>query len=119
MPEGNFLFLKINLAVKTEVDDAYNKIYSKFNQIDIVVNAATVFNDKDISGTIQSNVIGVMNSTISAINYMSKHTGGNGGHIIQISSLAGLRTIPLAPVYSSSKISVIQFTKCLGVGISR
>lgn len=50
--------------------------------------------------------------------YMSKENDGEGGHIIQLSSIAGINTVPLVPIYCSAKHAVIAFTKCFGVSFS-
>jgi len=43
------------------------------------------------------------------IDYMGKHKGGKGGTILNMSSLAGVTSVGLLPVYGSSKYAVIGF----------
>lgn len=47
--------------------------------------------------------------------YMSKENNGEGGTIVQLASVAGITTIPLIPIYCSSKHAVIEFTRGFGV----
>ena len=57
----------------------------------------------------------VVTCTITAINKMGKHNGGNGGVIINICSVLGIVGIPCFPVYSATKHGVYGFTKALKV----
>jgi len=40
---------------------------------------------------------------------MGKHKGGKGGTILNMASMAGVTSVGLFPVYSSSKYAVIGF----------
>jgi NAD(P)-dependent dehydrogenase (short-subunit alcohol dehydrogenase family) len=83
---------------------------SKFNRLDILVNNAGVsmrgnFSDlkPEIFKTIFStNVFGAVNTTIPAI----KHLRLTQGSIVFISSLAGIRGLPLTSAYCSSKMAL-------------
>ena len=49
------------------------------------------------------------------VDLMSKKKSGNGGFIVNISSVAGLDSCPYAAVYAASKHGIIGFTRSLGV----
>lgn len=51
------LYIKTNVADSASVEAAYKKTLSVFGRLDIVINAAAIFNDKKISETIDINVV--------------------------------------------------------------
>lgn len=58
----------------------------------------------------------VINSTILAVKHMHKDTGsGQGGVVVNISSVVGLDPLFLLPVYSASKEAIISFTRAFSV----
>lgn len=59
-----------------------------------------------------------MHSTITAMKYMSKDKNGNGGHIVQIASIAGLNPFDMCPIYCASKFAIVGFSRSLGVSES-
>lgn len=46
---------------------------------------------------------------------MHRETGGNGGVIVNISSVVGLDPVFLLPVYSASKEAIVAFTRAFSV----
>lgn len=61
--------------------------------------------------TLQINLVSVISGTYLGLDYMSKQNGGEGGVIINMSSLAGLMPVAQQPVYSASKHGIIGFTR--------
>lgn len=59
--------------------------------------------------------MGVINTTLVAMKYMSKDTVGHGGIIVNVSSVLGLTTIPSVPTYVATKHAVLGFTRSLAV----
>ncbi|KAG8453814.1 hypothetical protein GDO86_000443 [Hymenochirus boettgeri] len=78
-----------------------------------MVNNAGVNNEKDWEKTINVNLTSVIRGTYIGLEHMSKKNGGQGGVIINISSLAGLTPAAYQPVYSASKHGVIGFTRSI------
>lgn len=58
---------------------------------------------------IEINAIGTMNGTVAAIEAMTA-ASGQGGHIVNIVSLAGLSAVPGEAVYAASKHAAIGFS---------
>jgi 15-hydroxyprostaglandin dehydrogenase (NAD) len=56
-------------------------------------------------------LVSVIDATYLGLDYMSKQNGGDGGIIINMSSLAGLVPVAQHPVYCASKYGVIGFTR--------
>lgn len=46
---------------------------------------------------------------------MQKDTGGKGGVIVNVSSVAGLHSISQFPVYSATKHAVVSFSRSFSV----
>ena len=46
---------------------------------------------------------------------MGKYKGGNGGVIVNMSSVAGLEGIPIAPIYGGTQYAIVGFTQSLKV----
>ena len=46
---------------------------------------------------------------------MGKDTGGKGGVIVNVSSVAGLQAIPDYPIYSATKHAIIGFSRSFAV----
>lgn len=59
--------------------------------------------------------IGLINTSLIALNAMSKSNGGHGGIIVNIASVTGLVTLPGIPFYNASKHGVIGFTRTMAV----
>lgn len=62
----------------------------------------------------------LVTSTLKALKVMRKDTGGKGGTIINISSVAALdQPSPSYFIYCGSKSAVLQFSNCIGVSIMK
>ncbi|KAL0841855.1 hypothetical protein ABMA28_014094 [Loxostege sticticalis] len=85
--------------------------------LDVLINNAGIMNDSlaTYKKEIEINVTALVTGTIKAMEMMRKDEGGNGGTIINISSVAGLCQLPLLPVYWATKSAVLQFSNCMGL----
>ncbi|KRF98546.1 fat body protein 2 isoform X2 [Drosophila tropicalis] len=113
-PTQSVMIIKMDVANRKGIEATYEEIVKTFGSIDIVVNVAGIFNDKDVQRTLLVNLGGIMNSTLSALQYMNKENGGNGGLIVNMSSVVGLDPMFIIPVYGATKAGIINFTRCLG-----
>ncbi|KAL7733496.1 hypothetical protein ACLKA6_004966 [Drosophila palustris] len=113
-PTQSVMIIKMDVANKKGVEASYEEIKKTFGSIDLVVNVAGIFNDKDVQRTLLVNLGGIINSTLSALQYMSKENGGNGGLVVNMSSVVGLDPMFIIPVYGATKAGIINFTRCLG-----
>lgn len=64
------------------------------------------------SGLLQT---GVIHSTLIALEYMDKSKGGQGGMIVNISSVIGVQPNGMFAIYSAAKSGLIAFTRALAV----
>ncbi|NWI59907.1 PGDH dehydrogenase, partial [Calyptomena viridis] len=83
------VFIQCDVTDQEQLKGAFKKVIEHFGRLDIVVNNAGVNNEKDWESTIQTNLTSVIRGTYLGLEYMRKGNGGNGGVIINISSLAG------------------------------
>lgn len=141
--EQNIILLIADITKRDSIEKLFKELIEKFQRIDIVVCGAGILNEKNPTATINVNVVcislftdsiisklttecrskpkelrfqlGVINTTLVAMDYMSKDNDGLGGLIINISSVAGLTSFPGAPSYTASKHAIIGFTRSLSV----
>ncbi|XP_040554867.1 15-hydroxyprostaglandin dehydrogenase [NAD(+)] isoform X1 [Gallus gallus] len=83
------VFIQCDVTDTEQLKGAFKKVIEHFGRLDIVVNNAGVNNEKDWESTIQINLTSVIRGTYLGLEYMRKGNGGDGGVIINISSLAG------------------------------
>lgn len=118
-------------AVKVDVTDAqqvaamFDTALGQNDKIDVIINNAgidhfpaplTEVDDAMFMKNIQVNLAGVWYCMKNALNHMTRH---GGGHIINIASVAGLRSAPMISAYSASKHGVIGLTKSAAVEYAR
>lgn len=105
------LFIQCDVADQEQLKDTFRKVVDHFGRLDILVNNAGVNNEKNWEKTLQINLVSVIGGTYLGLDYMSKQNGGEGGIIINMSSLAGLMPVAQQPVYCASKHGIIGFTR--------
>jgi len=108
----------VEFDLSKNVAEQAKVIFENIDRIDILINNAgklvnkpfTELTHEDISNCYQVNVIGVMETTQAAVPKMI----GNGGHIVNISSIGGFQgSVKFAGLsaYSTSKAAVCSFTE--------
>ncbi|MHA1416849.1 MAG: 2-C-methyl-D-erythritol 4-phosphate cytidylyltransferase [Candidatus Heimdallarchaeaceae archaeon] len=91
-------------------------LFTKVGHFDILINSARILvpskimdtNEQIISDTINTNLIGVINTCRLAPRYMKK-----GGHIINIGSSSAYRGRAGYALYSASKAALVNFSQAL------
>uniref|UniRef100_A0A2R9C7D0 15-hydroxyprostaglandin dehydrogenase [NAD(+)] n=1 Tax=Pan paniscus TaxID=9597 RepID=A0A2R9C7D0_PANPA len=81
------LFIQCDVADQQQLRDTFRKVVDHFGRLDILVNNAGVNNEKNWERTLQINLVSVISGTYLGLDYMSKQNGGEGGIIINMSSL--------------------------------
>jgi short-subunit dehydrogenase len=59
-----------------------------------------------------------INSTLKSFDMMGADKGGSGGTVVNVSSLLALKRTPHLPVFTSTKLAVLQFSNSIGVSIT-
>jgi len=107
----NVIFIKTDVTRKEQVKSAFAEVISKFEFIDFVVGSAGIVREKDYELTLNVNLIGLLHTIYTAMEYMDKEKG-RGGTIVSLASVAGLDGFYGMPAYSASKYAVIGLNKC-------
>ncbi|XP_017126755.1 alcohol dehydrogenase 1 [Drosophila elegans] len=112
-PNTDIFYQKVDITQKSNIEAAYKETAQRLGHFDVVVNGSGLMNDRLVELTIQINLLGVINSTLTALEYMDKAKGGRGGLIVNISSVAGLQPTALMAIYSAAKSGVTTFTRAM------
>ncbi|XP_034062526.1 15-hydroxyprostaglandin dehydrogenase [NAD(+)]-like isoform X3 [Gymnodraco acuticeps] len=86
--EQSTLFLHCNVESEEEIKAAFQKTLAKFGRIDILCNNAGILNEVEWEKTISINLVAVVRCTYLALEHMNKMTGGQGGVIVNMASMA-------------------------------
>ncbi len=114
----NFLPLQVNLTDEDSVCKAIHTTHQTFKAIDVVINNAGYgvggsieeLTDQETRQNFDVNVFGTINVIRSVMPYLR---GQKSGHIINISSIAGIAGGTGWPIYSATKFAVIGLSEVL------
>lgn len=106
----NVISVCCDVSIISEGERLVKEAIDKFGRLDMLINNVGVsmrgnfaeLNPEVFKSVFESNVYGVVNPTIPAIPHIRKTKGS----IVFISSLAGIRGLPLLSAYCSSKMSL-------------
>jgi len=115
LEKERILVEKLDVRDYSNWEDLINKTLNKFSKIDILINNAGIMNSdyiwnmkvEDIQNEIDTNLKGVVIGSMIASKIMIKQ---GHGHIINISSLAGIAPIPGISIYTATKFAVRGFS---------
>ncbi|XP_070160986.1 15-hydroxyprostaglandin dehydrogenase [NAD(+)]-like [Polyergus mexicanus] len=96
-----------------ELTACFDKAIESFGTLDIVINSAGIMNDAEWEQMVDVNYKGIVRGTILGLNHMGKHKGGKGGTIVNMSSIVGLQSNPIAPIYAGTQFAIVGFTLSL------
>src|SRR4051812_21008250 len=114
----NLLIVKLDVTKQTDADTAVNAAVEKFGKIDLLVNNAANFlagffeelTQEEIMQQLNTSLVGPMIVTRAVLPIMRKQRSG---HIIAISSTAGLTSLEFCSAYSASKFGLEGFIQAL------
>jgi NAD(P)-dependent dehydrogenase (short-subunit alcohol dehydrogenase family) len=125
------LFVKLDVASRAQFADAAARVEEHFGTVHVLVNNAgvSVFGPTDEASYADYDWImgvnfgGVVNGLVNFIPRIKRH--GEGGHIVNVASMAAFISGPQAGIYTASKFAVRGLTECLrynlaphGIGVS-
>ncbi len=107
-----------DLSKKDSIDTVTKEIKNDFNQIDIVINNAGVISGKSINDLSYDELKLTFDVNLLAIVWLTKQflpemISRNEGHIVNVSSVAGLVAAPKMGDYCASKFGVVGFSDAL------
>jgi 3-oxoacyl-[acyl-carrier protein] reductase len=114
---GQAIAVQGSVAKKADIERLFAETRKAFGQIDILVNNAGIYefgsleqiSEDHFHKQFNTNVLGLILTTQEAV----KHFNGDGGSVINISSVVGVNPLPNAAVYSATKAAVDAVTKSL------
>jgi NAD(P)-dependent dehydrogenase (short-subunit alcohol dehydrogenase family) len=118
------LIVPTDVSVWPEVERLAAAAVERFGRIDTWVNDAALFYDgpvetmtvEDMNRVIQVNLMGQMHGVKAVLPYMMRE---GQGVIINVSSVEGVRGIPLQAAYAASKHGVKGFTEAFRLELAR
>jgi len=121
--DENLLIVKLDVTKQSDADAAVNAAVEKFGSIDVLVNNAANFiagffeelTQEEIGQQLQTSLIGPMIVTRAVLPLMRKQRSG---HIISISSTAGISSLEFCSAYSASKFGLEGFMQALQTEVS-
>lgn len=110
-----------DMNIESDVENIIKTTIDNFAQLDVLINNAGVLGSGTIESTsleqydrvMNTNVRGPYHLTMLAIPHLIK-TKGN---IINVSSVAGMRSFPNVLAYCMSKSALDQFTRCVALEV--
>lgn len=123
---GQSLFAHaVDVADADSVKNLFAKAMQQLGGLDVVINNAGIdhdpkpmheLSDDDFDRNIAVNLKGVWHCMRGAIACMAPN---GGGHVINVASVAGLRSSPMISAYSAAKHGVVGLTKSAAVEYAR
>ena len=117
--EGAVLAVHCDVSNPAQVQSAISKVDSLFGRIDALVNNAGIAVFKPIGETsfeewrsvLSVNLDGAFLCSQACVPIMRRTSAQDGGAIVNIASISGLRASTLRVAYGTSKAAIIQLTK--------
>ncbi|MEN9349091.1 MAG: hypothetical protein RL372_69 [Bacteroidota bacterium] len=110
--------IKLDVTVDTEIKSSVAQTMAHFGQIDVLVNNAGIgyfgsieeSEDAEVRKMFEINVFGLAKMTQEVLPHMRKQRSG---HILNIASIAGLRSFPGVGFYNATKYAVDGLSEAL------
>ncbi|XP_069966549.1 3-oxoacyl-[acyl-carrier-protein] reductase FabG [Bactrocera oleae] len=114
--------LVIPADVTTDAEKIIKTTIDKFGQLDVLVNNAGFGEAGSILNIDVDQFDRVLNTNLRAVflltKYAAPHLIKTQGNIVNVSSVAGLRSFPGLSVYCTSKAALDQFTRCIALDLA-
>ncbi|KAJ8041617.1 15-hydroxyprostaglandin dehydrogenase [NAD(+)] [Holothuria leucospilota] len=109
------MYHKADVTSDSDMENAFEKTVQHFRQLDVVCNNAGIGDESDWKKVVDIDLSAVIRGTLLAKKYMDKNTGGRGGLVINVASMAGIVFVPYSPVYAAAKHGVVGYSKSLAM----
>jgi NAD(P)-dependent dehydrogenase (short-subunit alcohol dehydrogenase family) len=115
--------LRVDVTDRDAVFDAVATAHGHFGRLDVILSNAgyglmgaieeTSFSD--IRSVFETNVFGTISLVQAALPFLREQRGG---HILPVSSVAGLVTVPTAGIYEATKFAIEGFAEALAAEVA-
>ncbi|XP_028894732.2 uncharacterized oxidoreductase TM_0325 [Zeugodacus cucurbitae] len=116
---GKAELLPITADVTVDAERIINSTIERFGQLDVLVNNAGILETGNLLDINVEQFDRVLNTNLRSVflitKYAAPHLIKTQGNIVNVSSLAGLRSFPGGSVYCMSKGALDQFTRCIAL----
>jgi NAD(P)-dependent dehydrogenase (short-subunit alcohol dehydrogenase family) len=122
---GEAIAVEMDVAESASVAEGMNTISNKFGELNVLVNNAGIATmrplleqtDEDWKRVLEVNLTGAWRVAQATAKRMA--ASGNGGSIIHIASILGLRVAAQVPAYAASKAALIHLTRAMALELAR
>ncbi|XP_054087342.1 uncharacterized oxidoreductase TM_0325-like [Zeugodacus cucurbitae] len=119
---SNAELLAITADVTVDAERIINSTIEKFGQLDVLVNNAGIFEGGNILEIDVDQFDRVLNTNLRSVflltKYAAPHLVKSQGNIVNVSSVAGTRSIYEISSYCTSKAALDQFTRCIALDLA-
>ena len=120
--KGSPLLIVGDMNVEADRVNIINKTIEQFGKINVLVNNAGMGEGGDINSTTMEQFDRVMTTNVRSVFHLTQlavpHLVATQGNIVNVSSVAGLRSFPGFLAYCMSKAALDQFTKCVALELA-
>jgi NAD(P)-dependent dehydrogenase (short-subunit alcohol dehydrogenase family) len=122
---GEAIAVEMDVAESASVAEGMNTISNRFGELNVLVNNAGIATmrplleqtDEDWKRVLEVNLTGAWRVAQATAKQMA--ASGNGGSIIHIASILGLRVAAQVPAYAASKAALIHLTRAMALELAR
>ena len=115
---GDALVVETDVTEEDDIDTLVETTVDEYGQIDVLVNNAGVMllepleraDRSNLRQMVEVNLIGLMNLTHAVVPIMQQQ---DGGHVVNVSSVAGRETMTNGSGYNATKFGVTAFTDAI------
>ena len=121
--ESRALVLELDVTDQVQINAAVSSAVEHFGRIDVLVNNAGIgyfgsveeSDEEEFRWMFEINFFGLSSMTRAALPVMRKQ---HSGHIVNISSIGGLRSFPALAYYNATKYAVEGFSESLALEVA-
>ncbi|XP_022907849.1 15-hydroxyprostaglandin dehydrogenase [NAD(+)]-like [Onthophagus taurus] len=112
--KDSVIFCPCDVTDYQQYDEAFQTTISKLGGVDIVINNASVMNDRLWELEVDVNLNGVIRGLLLAFRFLGKDRGGSGGVVVNGGSSCSSHPLVSLPVFTATKHAVAALTRSYG-----
>ncbi|XP_018325935.1 15-hydroxyprostaglandin dehydrogenase [NAD(+)]-like isoform X2 [Agrilus planipennis] len=108
------IFCPCDVTDYPQFEEAFQTTISKLGGVDIVINNASLMNDRLWELEVDVNLNGIIRGLLLAYRFMGRDRGGCGGIVINAGASSSAHPMISLPVFTATKHAVAALTSCYG-----